>query len=421
MLHSTIASKLVSKPKIAKIASVESKARTPRRVCSGILVSFPAGKTHHTSYPFGLHQEQIVPWNYHSIDDNFYLQARSCSKKSLEKDEETCPACDALKSTPLYRGIIDRIERGVHENTPLVYHGVGGLLSVVHRKIDQIREMRLMKLNTSQKLLGKVALLEDHKQWILAIASGRTERVAALVQVGLAHHAGIRGLIQQYERAANKLYKPKGYTQEDIMRSIVLLRLGGAHVVEFAHRSLSLPSVTTIRCNTVICPLIISPTSPTVAEVEANIATCSEAFSNISSNDESASDTPLAPHPCLPGVTYHQVIMLDELAIEKRPRWDSSNDKFQGTCQEHNHKISLKFSTDKELTMLCDALDSGEVHLASEVRFLNEFYCFPFVLMSPRPQLQHWVFFQKTLVNTVPVRSCSLAHARKKPVSSMHA
>ena len=74
-------------------------------------------------------------------------------------------------------------------------------------------------------------------------------------------------------------------------------------------------------------------------------------------------------------VTFHQVIMLDELAVEKRPRWDSSNDKFQGTCREHNHKIPLTFSTEKELSMLCNALDSGEVHLASKVRIHIEFDC----------------------------------------------
>jgi len=297
---------LRSQARTSKIVSAQNARTlgrtTYRRVCSGVLVPFPDGKTQHTSYPFGLHQEQIIPWNYHSIDDRFYLQARSCSKKSLEQDKETCRACEAITSTSIYRGIIDRIERGVHENTPLVYHGVGGLLTVVRRKIDQIREMRLMKLNTSRKLSGKVAVLEDHKQWILAIASGKVERVAALVQAGLAHRAGIRGLIQQYERAASNLYKPKGYTQEDMMRSIVLLRLGGARVAEFAHRSLSLPSITTIRRNTIIRPLVISPTTPTVAEVEANIVTCSEAFSSVSSNEFMAV-MPL--DSSRPEITYH--------------------------------------------------------------------------------------------------------------------
>jgi hypothetical protein len=65
--------------------------------------------------------------------------------------------------------------------------------------------------------------------------------------------------------------------------------------------------------------------------------------------------------------TFHQVIMLDELATEKCVRWDNSNDKFQGTCQEHNHRIPLTFTSERELDLLCDALQDGQVHMASEV------------------------------------------------------
>ena len=103
-----------------------------------------------------------------------------------------------------------------------------------------------MKLNASQKLLGKACALDEHKQWMMALASGRVDRVASLVQAGLKNKAGIKALIHQYERAAEKLYQPKGYTNEDLMHSIVMLRLGRARVTEFAHHSLSLPSITII-------------------------------------------------------------------------------------------------------------------------------------------------------------------------------
>ena len=90
------------------------------------------------------------------------------------------------------------------------------------------------------------------------------------------------------------------------MRSIVLLRLGGARVAEFAHRSLSLPSLTMIQHNTVLQALVVSPSAPTIADVEANIMSCYAL---------GASTIP-GPDP-EPGV-LHQVIMLDELAVEKR-------------------------------------------------------------------------------------------------------
>ena len=328
--------------------------------CNGIPIIFPEGKNEHTSYPFGLHNERVVPWNYRSTDDSFYIQAKSCQKSSSGPGK-ACGSCQKLTSSTLYKGILHRIENGAHENIPLVYHGIGGLITVARRKTDQLHQLQLSKFNDNQKLMVKAGALEDHKQWILAIASGRVDRVASLVQAGLKHRAGIKALVQQYERAADKLYQPKGYSNEDIMRSIVLLRLGGARVAEFAHRSLSLLSLTTIRRNTILQTLVVSPSTPTAAEVEANIRSCYALGPS-----ESSTPNPL-PNPESLGVT-HQIVMLDELAVEKRIQWDDSQNKFQGTCREHNHHIPLDFTSEKELDVLCDAIGENKVHYAAEVR-----------------------------------------------------
>jgi hypothetical protein len=201
----------------------------------------------------------------------------------------------------------------------------------------------------------KASTLEDHKQWILAIASGQVECVASLVQAGLKHRARIRTLIQQYERAAGKLYKPKGYTNEDIMQSIILLRLGGVRVAEFAHQSLALPSLTMIWCQTIMPALLVSPSAPTIAEVESNIISCYSSLGLCSG--ETSHDLKIV----------HQVLMLDELAVEKRVHWDDLHNKFQGTCRKHNHRIPLDFTSEKELDILCDAIENDNVHLTMEV------------------------------------------------------
>jgi hypothetical protein len=193
-------------------------SRSPRKcTCKGIFVDFPDGKDEHTSYPFGLHKERTLPWNYQSIDDSFYIQAKSCQKWSSEVGK-ACQECQKLTSSTVYTGVIHRILNGTHENVPLVYHGIGGLMAIVRHKTDLVAQLRMSKLNDSRKLLAKASVLEDHKQLILAIASGRVERVAPLVQAALKNRAGIGTIIQQYERAAEKLYKPKGYTNEDVMR-----------------------------------------------------------------------------------------------------------------------------------------------------------------------------------------------------------
>jgi hypothetical protein len=84
----------------------------------------------------------------------------------------TCKNCQKLTSSTLYTRIIDRIRFSTHKNTPLVYHGIGGLMAIAQWKTDQIKQLWMSKLNNTLKLLVKASTLEDHKQWILAIASG---------------------------------------------------------------------------------------------------------------------------------------------------------------------------------------------------------------------------------------------------------
>ena len=131
--------------------------------CEGVLVAFPEGTNQHTSYPFGIHNEHLVPWDYWSIDDRFYLQAKSCQKFSSIAGG-VCKNCHELTSSSLYTGIMARIRFGAHENIPLVYHGVGALMAITRWKTDQIEQLHMLKLNDSRKLLVKASMLKDHKQ-----------------------------------------------------------------------------------------------------------------------------------------------------------------------------------------------------------------------------------------------------------------
>ena len=62
--------------------------------CAGIVVPFLPGKNHHTSYPFGLYNSQNIPWNYHSVNDLFYIQARTSLGVVVRGSEEVaCNDC----------------------------------------------------------------------------------------------------------------------------------------------------------------------------------------------------------------------------------------------------------------------------------------------------------------------------------------
>ena len=63
----------------------------------------------------------------------------------------------------------------------------------------------------------------------------------------------------------------------------------------------------------------------------------------------------------------HGVLMFDEIAIEKRPRWDDKSNKILGVCQEHGRDTSLEFTTEDDLQTLWEELGCGKIHLAHEV------------------------------------------------------
>lgn len=61
----------------------------------------------------------------------------------------------------------------------------------------------------------------------------------------------------------------------------------------------------------------------------------------------------------------HAVVMFNELATEKRIRWDSKTNHFLGVCREHTHKTSLEFVNEGVMEELFRAIDD---HYAKEVR-----------------------------------------------------
>ncbi|KAJ7078273.1 hypothetical protein B0H15DRAFT_804878 [Mycena belliarum] len=317
--------------------------------CFGLEIRFPAGQSHHTQYPFGLHKQFVLPWDYYSRSERFYIQSKTC-KRGLVAPGHGCSACEGLLLNDVLVGVLQRAAHGVHENTPLIYMPIGVLVTVLRRRIDQCRGLKLIKLNDTRKLLGVVAELEEHKQFVMAVGSGKVTRVAQLVKACINNQVGIRGMLERYYRACRVVYNPKSFDEDDKMLMLLVLRLGGARLAGIVHRALGLPGLSTIRSNTVIRPLRASPGYPTIQEIEANIDACAEGEPDSDGHS----------------VVVHRVLMLDEIAVEQRPRWDDKTNKILGACRECCGKVSLELNTEADLQVFFDAVDSGEIHLASE-------------------------------------------------------
>ncbi|KAF8056026.1 hypothetical protein FPV67DRAFT_686987 [Lyophyllum atratum] len=328
--------------------TVRNPSQKRRKRCIGYIFDVPVGQTPSKLYPFALHDKINIPWDYSLIDGVLRLHARSC--EDVITGRECCGACQDLRQNTTLQGIQRRAIEGVHENANHAYHGFGALVEILQRKNSQIEVLRLRGLNNARRLIGQAASLSDHKRFVVAIASGKYERVDRLVRVALGQKRGIRGIIRLYHSAAMGIYQPKSYTEEDDMRGLLLWKMGGNRIAQIAHRALGLPGITTLRNRSTMPPIIPSHGTPTTFEIQKNIDAC---FKSI--------------HEVLQGAkVVHQILMLDELATEKRLRWDHLTNRFLGLCREHAKNVSLEFNTEDDLEEVFQTLADGDVHYAAE-------------------------------------------------------
>jgi hypothetical protein len=132
---------------IAKRRSTDA----PASPCPGYKLTFPPGQQAHMLYPYGLHSILTLPWDYRMHHGDLFLWSNSCTGKA--KGNIPCNRCEGLSQNKHLQKIVARYTTGAHENTSLVYHGVGGLIDIVHHKTSEIDHLRLHRLNDVRKLV----------------------------------------------------------------------------------------------------------------------------------------------------------------------------------------------------------------------------------------------------------------------------
>jgi len=212
--------------------------------------------------------------------------------------------------------------------------------------------LRLRRLNDAKKLLGHEGVIDVHNQMLMALSMQRIPRIDRVLHVMFNHGRGIHSTLELIKKAAEGTYHPKGFDEEDDLQALLFLRLGGACVADIAHCIFGTPSVSLICTHTTIPQILPSPAFPTRFEIEQNITACFEGLLDILGTW---------------GQCMHAVLMFDELAVEKRPRWDNKSNKVLGMCCEHGQGTSLEFTSEDDLDVLWDKLKSNKIHLAHEV------------------------------------------------------
>jgi len=336
------------------VASLKNQQapNAPTKRCPGYQLHFPRGQQAHTSYPFALHTTLPLPWDYSGRCDGFFLISHSCTGIVGRKDR--CKQCDELRSNEVVQGIVARFTNGIHENTTLVFHGIGGLIDIVHRKAQAMDSLRLCRLNDLKTLVRKEGVINLHKQLLLAISLQRIPRIDRVLRAGFRCGTRVHTILDLVKAAAEGMYHPKGFDEMEDLQALLFLFLGSARVADVAHRIFGTPAASTIRRRTIIPYIIASPSFPTLGEVESNIAA---SFKDICDILGASTQRML-----------HAVIMFDKISVEKRPRWDDKTNKVLGLCCEHRQDTSLEFTNKEDLQTLWEEVQHRDIHLAHEVR-----------------------------------------------------
>ncbi|KAJ7706534.1 hypothetical protein B0H16DRAFT_1439225 [Mycena metata] len=318
--------------------------------CGGYIFPFKANQTASSDYPFQMHDTLSLPWNYSGNNDGVLtLRSINCAK-ICQGGRSNCSECANLPRNPILEGILQRTADGIPESANYAFNPISGLIEHLHRKNGQIKQLRLRGLNAVKRIAAQARSLTDHKRFVRAIGSGKVENVDRLVRVQLGRKQGIRGLLTTYDEAAKGVYNTRSYVEEDHLRGVLLWKLAGNRVADFAHRALGLPSRTTLRQRATVPPIVPSPGRPQAAEVAKNVGACFEGITEVLAVKK----------------PKHAVLMFDEIATERRVRWDPRTNNFLGVCREHANKASLQFNSERDLEELFRAKEEGKVHFAGE-------------------------------------------------------
>ncbi|PBK89463.1 hypothetical protein ARMGADRAFT_935751 [Armillaria gallica] len=106
--------------------------------CMGFPVFLNPGTSAHSSYLFGVHDINRNFWDYSVKQVVLTLYSHTCHCVLPDLEKSVCDTCMALEKDLWLEGIVKCIKDGIHENTLLAYHSIGGLQEIHHRRQSMI-------------------------------------------------------------------------------------------------------------------------------------------------------------------------------------------------------------------------------------------------------------------------------------------
>ncbi|KAG6894559.1 hypothetical protein C0992_005594 [Termitomyces sp. T32_za158] len=325
--------------------------------CPGYKLVIPDGGSPYSSYPFLIHTKHVVPWQLQVVKQDLILYSTSCSGIAGNSNQSgasfhPCSYCAHLHNHNMIMGIRHRNLDGAHEMTPWQYLTPAHMLSLLQRKTNQNNLLKLRLLKAAGKISHRNRHLDAWKR--LSIAVGREEipRLRALIAAEHRRGGSIFTILDKIDRAARRVYHPRGYERADFQRAFLIYKLGGFSTHRIVQRTLGVPSIDATKRHIVTVPLTSSPAIPTSTEIRENLSICYPP----------PNDLPNQAGGPITGMT----MQVDEIKIQERLRWDPCTNMILGICREHGQKCVLEFRTITQAEEIQRLLISKHVHLATE-------------------------------------------------------
>ncbi|KAJ6459302.1 hypothetical protein C8R45DRAFT_942329 [Mycena sanguinolenta] len=316
--------------------------------CIGQVLPVKDGHSPFLAYPLALHAQRERLW---SVEFGPKLVIRSFACKRHLETSAICPPCKKLVHNRIIKKLLERNEDGLKPGTTFAYLTVDNMQTLLRKKNEQINSLKLFGLTLSQTLLVRATHLEGYSRLRIAVARNDVPRIHTIIANDLKNGASLFASLDKVSRATEGNFNPKSYARAEHQLSYLLWQLGGRAAAELGQRCLGLPSIPSVKRHIATTPLVVSPKAPAKDEMQHNLS-ISYPTPNPSPPDRSIG----------PGFQ----IMVDELKVEGRMRWDARSNMILGICREHSANYELEFKSIEEAEALHAALGSKDVHLASE-------------------------------------------------------
>ncbi|KAF8999623.1 hypothetical protein BDQ17DRAFT_1427648 [Cyathus striatus] len=194
--------------------------------------------------------------------------------------------------------------------------------------------------------------LQAWKRLSMAIGNEDIPRIRQLMGRAYREGRSVYSMLEDVDRAARRLYRPRGYDEADFQRTFLIYKLGGRSAATIAQRTFGLPSINATISHIVTNPLRSSAQFPTVLEMLSNIQCIYPREQSVSGN-----------------IKVGVVMQIDEIKIQERLRWDPRSNMI--------------------LDIILDCLKKKEIHLATEATVIacsilsnvpSEYAAKPFVI-----------------------------------------